>query len=72
MPLLSCPGCRLWQYAAVSYVTTVSCVECGQNLNLSAPRHGRALRAGPRKGLAAEDRTAGLYAAARRFPAREQ
>src|ERR1700759_2709789 len=37
VPLLPCPQCELWQYAHVSYVTKVCCVECGHTLNLRVP-----------------------------------
>jgi Zn ribbon nucleic-acid-binding protein len=36
VPLVSCPQCRIRQYAQVSYVMTVRCVACGYSLNLVA------------------------------------
>jgi hypothetical protein len=57
MPLVQCPECRVQQYAHVSYVADVCCVECGYRLmaarlgpspvlGASAPR-GRSRRLGP-------------------------
>jgi hypothetical protein len=40
MPVLACHRCDVWQYAQVSYVTTICCVACGERLRFPtrAPR----------------------------------
>jgi ribosomal protein S27E len=68
MPILECPQCRVRQYAHVSYVVDVCCVECGYRL--IAPRAapvavGRTpgdMRRGQRRG------GAGPYAGGMRRP----
>src|SRR5690349_6605110 len=44
VPVLACPECGLWQYAHVSYVTTVCCVACARDLDVRGDRLASAAR----------------------------